>query len=176
MESPIAAAAVVVIGLITAVQGSMIGRTCADAKTSLAYASLAQVGVVFIEIGFGLTWIPVMHILGHAMVRTLQFLRAPSMLHDYHQVHAAAGGHLEKTGKHLESAIPQGLQLWLYRMAIDRGHLDTILERVIVQPLVQVSLFLARLDRMGLPSAPAKAIKPAAMQSVTAPNEGVIDG
>ena len=81
-----------------------------------------------------------------------------------------------KTGKHLESIFPQGLQLWLYRMAIDRGHLDTVLERVFVQPLVQVSLFLARLDRIGLPSAPADVSKPSAMQAVTAPNQGVIDG
>ena len=43
-------------------------------------------------------------------------------------------------------------------------------------PLVQVSLFLARLDRIGLPSAPADVSKPSAMQAVTAPNQGVIDG
>ena len=180
MQSPFAAAAVVVIGLLTAVHGTIVGRTCADAKTSLAYAALAQVGVVFMEIGFGWTWIPVMHILGHAMVRTLQFLRAPSMLHDYHQVHAAAGGHLEKTGKHLESIIPQGLQLWLYRMAIDRGHLDTLLERGFVKPLVRVSLFLARMDRLGLPPAgdankPA-ATRAAANETIIARNQGAIDG
>jgi NAD(P)H-quinone oxidoreductase subunit 5 len=91
-----------------------------------------------------------MHIIGHAMVRTLQFLRAPSMLRDYHQVHAAAGGQVEKTGKHLESMFPPRAQLWLYRLAMDRGHLDTILERGFVQPLLTLSGLLARLDRMGL--------------------------
>jgi len=176
LESPFATAAVILIGLLTAAQGSMIGRTCADAKTSLAYASLAQVGLVFVEIGLGWTWIPVMHILGHAMVRTLQFLRAPSMLHDYHQVHAAAGGHIGKTGKHYESFIPQGLQLWLYRMAIDRGHLDTIMERAFLQPLMQTSRFLARLDRIGLSTARAPEKKTAEIHAVAAHNERVIDG
>ena len=47
---------------------------------------------MFVEIGLGWTWIAVAHILGHATVRTLQFLRAPSMLHDYHQMHSAIGG------------------------------------------------------------------------------------
>ena len=47
---------------------------------------------MFVEIGFGWRSIAVAHILGHATVRTLQFLRAPSMLHDYHQMHSAIGG------------------------------------------------------------------------------------
>src|SRR6185503_8146306 len=97
----------------------------ADAKTSLAYASLTQVGVVFVEIGLGWNAIAVAHILGHATLRTLQFLRAPSMLHDHHQMHSAVGGELKPTGRHLAELFPEHVQLWLYRWAFDRGHLDT---------------------------------------------------
>lgn len=179
-ESSWASAAVIAIGLMTAVHGTIVGRTCADAKTSLAYAALAQVGVVFMEIGFGWTWVPIMHILGHAMVRTLQFLRAPSMLHDYHQVHAASGGHLERTGKHLESMFPQPMQLWLYRLAMDRGHLDTILERGFIAPLLTVSGLLARLDRIGLGSAeipsPSVTLQIPVRGMVVVKEEEVIDG
>lgn len=180
VASPLAAAATILIGLLTAIHGTMAGRVAADAKTSLAYASLAQVGVVFIEIGLGWTWVPIMHIMGHAMVRTLQFLRAPSMLHDYHQVHAAAGGQIEKTGRHLESMFPMSVQLWLYRLAMDRGHLDTILERAFVQPLLTLSRFLARLDRMGLgagrPAGTPSALR-MTLRNLPAPKEeGAIDG
>ena len=164
VESPLACGVVILLGLLTAVHGTIVGRACADAKTSLAYAALAQVGVVFVEIGLGWTAIPIMHILGHAMVRTLQFLRAPSMLHDHHQVHAAAGGQLEKTGKHLESMFPQAMQLWLYRLAIDRGHLDTILDRGFVEPLLALSRLLGRLDRIGL------------IEQRTKNQEGTMDG
>ena len=93
--------------MITAIHGTIVGRASADAKTSLAYASLTQVGVVFVEIGIGWEWIAVAHILGHAMVRTLQFLRAPSMLHDYHAMHSAAGGEIAPTGRHLEEMFPE---------------------------------------------------------------------
>jgi NAD(P)H-quinone oxidoreductase subunit 5 len=148
-QSLLASALVIVIGLLTAVQGTIAGRASADAKTSLAYASLTQVGVVFVEIGIGWKWIAVAHVVGHAMVRTLQFLRAPSMLHDYHKMHSAAGGDLSPTGKHLEDLFPQRMQLWLYRWALDRCHLDTILDRYAIHPLMRLSRLFARLDGMG---------------------------
>jgi NAD(P)H-quinone oxidoreductase subunit 5 len=149
-RSTLASALVILIGLATAVHGTITGRASADAKTSLAYASLTQVGLVFVEIGLGWKFIAIVHILGHATVRTLQFLRAPSMLHDYHQMHSAIGGEFSPTGKFLEDVFPERVQLWLYRWALDRGHLDTILERLVVQPLMRLSGFFAKLDALGL--------------------------
>jgi NAD(P)H-quinone oxidoreductase subunit 5 len=148
-ESPTASGLVILIGLLTAIHGTIAGRASADAKTSLAYASLAQVGIVFVEIGLGWTGVAVAHILGHAFVRTLQFLRAPSMLHDFHQMHSAAGGEFAPTGRHLEAIFPERAQLWLYRWALDRGHLDTILDRFVIHPLTQLSRSFASLDRIG---------------------------
>ncbi len=145
-HSGMASALVIVIGVVTAIHGTIVGRASADAKTSLAYASLTQVGVVFVEIGIGWTWIAVIHTLGHATVRTLQFLRAPSMLRDYHQMHSAAGGELAPTGRHLQEMFPERFQLWLYRWAFDRGHLDTILDRFVVDPLTRLSRIFAKLD------------------------------
>ncbi len=146
---------VVVIGLLTAIHGTIVGRASADAKTSLAYASLTQVGVIFAEIGLGWKWIAVAHILGHATVRTLQFLRAPSMLHDYHQMHSAIGGELSPSSTRFEDLLPQRVHLWLYRWALDRGQLDTILDRYVIDPLIRLSDLFARLDNLGL-SRPAK--------------------
>ncbi|HUI82024.1 MAG TPA: proton-conducting transporter membrane subunit [Bryobacteraceae bacterium] len=150
VQSPLASAFVIAIGVLTAIHGTIVGRASADAKTSLAYASLTQVGVVFVEIGFGWKWIAITHILGHATVRTLQFLRAPSMLHDYHAMHSAIGGELSPAGQHLEELFPEPVQLWLYRWALDRGHLDTILDRFVIHPLFRLSQIFARLDGLGL--------------------------
>jgi NAD(P)H-quinone oxidoreductase subunit 5 len=150
-QSKLASALVILIGLTTAIHGTIVGRASADAKTSLAYASLTQVGVVFVEIGFGWTVIAVVHIMGHATVRTMQFLRAPSMLHDYHQMHSAIGGEVSPAGSTFESLLPENVQLWLYRWAFDRGHLDTILDSWVIHPLLDVSRVFARLDRLGLP-------------------------
>jgi NAD(P)H-quinone oxidoreductase subunit 5 len=146
MQSRLAAALVVAVGVATAVHGTMSGRASADAKTSLAYASLTQVGVIFVEIGMGWKWVAVAHILGHATVRTLQFLRAPSMLHDFHKMHSGMGGELTPTGQTLQAALPKRVQLWLYRWALDRGHLDTALDRWAIEPLLRLSRWLGRMD------------------------------
>jgi NADH-quinone oxidoreductase subunit L len=147
--SRFASTLVIVIGVVTAVHGTIVGRASSDAKTSLAYASLTQVGVVFVEVGIGWKWIAIAHILGHATVRTLQFLRAPSMLHDYHKMHSAIG-EISPTGQHLEDLLPKPIQLWLYRWALDRGHLDTILDRIVIDPLIRLSGTLSALDHLGL--------------------------
>ncbi|MES2738415.1 MAG: proton-conducting transporter membrane subunit [Verrucomicrobiota bacterium] len=142
-SSWIATCLVIFIGLTTAVLGTLVHRTCADAKTSLAYASQTQLGIIFAEIGFGWTTLAIFHIAGHAMVRTMQFLRAPSMLHDYHRVHAAAGGHLDPTGEHYESLLPKPVQLWLYRVALGRGFYDSILDRFVIAPVKKAASALS---------------------------------
>ena len=149
-QSILASALVILIGVATAIHGTIVGRASADAKTSLAYASLTQVGVVFVEIGIGWTSIAVVHILGHATVRTMQFLRAPSMLHDYHQMHSAMGGEIIP-GRQFEDLLPERVTLWLYRWAFDRGHLDTFLDRWVIDPLLWVSRLFAKLDHIGMP-------------------------
>jgi len=150
-QSALGSASLILIGVATAIHGTIVGRASADAKTSLAYASLTQVGVMFVEIGMGWTSVALIHILGHAMVRTMQFLRAPSMLHDDHQMHSAMGGEQAPAETQLEDLLPENVRLWLYRWAFDRGHLDTILDRWLIQPLLELSILLARLDRLGSP-------------------------
>jgi len=150
-QSRLASILVVLIGATTAVHGTIVGRASADAKTSLAYATLTQVGIVFIEIGLGWRWLALAHILGNATVRTMQYLRAPSMLHDYHQMHSAVGEEFSATGTQIEEMLPARVQLWLYRWALDRGHLDTILERWVIAPLLQVSAYLSRSERTRTP-------------------------
>ena len=145
-SSKVVTGAVIVVGLLTAIHGTMVGRACADAKTAIGYAAMAQLGIIFVEIGFGLQWIALLHITGHAVVRTLQFLRAPSMLHDHHRIHAAAGGHLGETGNHFELIIPRRLRSWLYRLAIEQGHHDTLIERLGTGPIIRLAAFLTKVE------------------------------
>ncbi len=145
-SSEVATGLVIFIGITTAILSTLIHRTCADAKTSLAYASQTQLGIIFTEIGLGWTSLAVIHIIGHAMVRTMQFLRAPSMLHDYHRVHSAAGGHFDPTGDHFESMLPKTVQIMLYRIALGRGFYDALVDRFVVAPVLWLARMLSKIE------------------------------
>lgn len=116
---PWANEAVVLVGAVTALKGALIGRISPDAKTGLAYATMTQLGLIFVEIGLGWTDLALWHVAGHAVLRTTQFLRAPSMLHDHHQLHSAAGGHLAPHGPPFGSLLPAATRDWLYGLALD---------------------------------------------------------
>ena len=142
-----ASCAVMLIGVLSAVHGTMVARAASDVKTSLAYASISQLGLIFFEIGLGLSWLPLIHIVGHAVVRTLQFLKAPSALHEFHHLHAAAGGHLPPTGAHYARLLPRRLQVWLYRLALDRGHHDAIVDRFLTGLLRRFAHWMTTVER-----------------------------
>jgi NADH-quinone oxidoreductase subunit L len=127
-RAPFASAAVAIVGLLTALHATLSGRVQTDVKTALVYASLTQVGIIFVEIGLGLRALPLLHLVGNALTRTLQFLRAPSILHDFHHVENAVGGHLGRTGLHLERIFPGRLQRSMYVFSLERAHLDALAE------------------------------------------------
>ncbi len=141
-SSVIATSLVIFIGGATAFLGTLVQRTCADVKTGLAYAAQTQVGLIFVEIGLGWTTFALIHLVSHALLRTLQFLRAPSMLRDHSRVHAAAGGRMDPAGRHVESLLPKSLQIWLYRVAMGRGFYDAMVDRFIIGPVIAVARFL----------------------------------
>ncbi|MFT5523434.1 MAG: NADH:ubiquinone oxidoreductase subunit 5 (subunit L)/multisubunit Na+/H+ antiporter MnhA subunit [Pirellulaceae bacterium] len=139
--------AVVTIGLLTALFASITARVQTDIKSALAYASLTQVGIIVVEIGFGLRYIALIHIIGHACLRTLQLLRAPTLLHDYHTLENAIGEHMQHRAGFWQRVTPAWLRVWCYRFAIERGYLDGFLDRFIVYPFRQIFLFCDLLER-----------------------------
>jgi NADH:ubiquinone oxidoreductase subunit 5 (subunit L)/multisubunit Na+/H+ antiporter MnhA subunit len=139
--------AVVALGLITAVFATIAGRVQTDVKSALAFASLTQVGIIFAEIGLGLRYIALAHIIGHACLRTLQLLRAPSLLRDYHALENAIGAHLSQSPSLWERSIPQSVRDWFYRFGLERGYLDASLAGYIVHPFVRTFQWCDAMER-----------------------------
>ncbi len=133
--SPLLSAVVTMVGLLTALSAALNARVQTDIKSALAYASLIQVGIIVVEIGLGLRYIALIHIIGHACLRTLQLLRAPSLLHDYHTLENAVGGHLGLTNSVLGAISPSRLKRWLYRFAMHRGYMDAAIDAYVVYPI-----------------------------------------
>jgi len=146
-QEPGLLAVVVIIGLVSAVHGTLVGRVQPDVKSALAYASITQVGVIYIEIGLGLSQLALVHLLGHAALRSVQLLRAPSVLHE-HTVHRnAVGPMLGRTGAHLERLFPEAWRARIYAWALSENHLDAALRCWVVEPVLALFRRLDRLER-----------------------------
>lgn len=76
-------AATAIIGAISCVYGVLLSQVQSDVKSALAYASLSQVGIMFIEISLGWYYIATIHCLGHAFLRTYQILKCSSIIDQF---------------------------------------------------------------------------------------------
>ena len=136
--SPMLCGMVVALGLITMIFAAMAARVQADVKSGLSYASLIQVSIIVVEIGLGLRYIPLIHIIGHACVRTLQLVRAPSLLKDYSILENALGDHLPDSRSVWRRWLSPDMRARFYRFALERGYLDSMLDDFVVRPFVNI--------------------------------------
>ena len=149
-QAPLAQWVLIVIGLGTALHANVVGRVQTDLKSMLAYASMTQSGLIFAEIGFGWRIIPLVHVISHAILRSLQILRSPSALHDRHELEAALGGHPGADRWALGRWLPEELQSRLYRIALDRGFEQMVAGRLFVVPFLWLLESAAELERRWL--------------------------
>jgi NADH-quinone oxidoreductase subunit L len=140
-------AAVVALGLITALFAYLAGSVQTDIKSALSFASLSQVGIIVAEIGIGWRYIPLLHIIGHASLRTLQFVRAPTLLQDYRTLENAIGARLPRARATWGRLGSGRLDAWLYRFGLERGYLDSILMEFAVVPFVRAFRWCDALER-----------------------------
>ena len=138
---------IVVLGLSTAVLAYLAGSVQTDIKAALSFASLSQVGIIAAEIGLGFRYVALVHLLGHASLRTLQFVRAPSLLQDYRTIEDAIGTHLPRTNTLWHRFATRHDLGWLYKVALERGYLDRALLRYVVAPSVRTFRWCDALER-----------------------------
>ena len=153
-------AAVVAVGLSTAVFAYLAGSVQTDIKSALSFASLSQVGIIVAEIGFGLRYVALFHLLSHACLRTLQFVRAPSLLHDYRTLEDAIGTRLPRAGTPWRRIGKGTYRDYLYRLGLDRGDLEARFGRLSLtefhglyehSPTLAVCFLLTGLASVGFP-------------------------
>lgn len=71
---------IITIGLVTAIVATLIARVQSSVKTQIAYSSIAQIGIMFIELALGWHTLVLIHFTGNAFLRTYQLLVSPSVL------------------------------------------------------------------------------------------------
>jgi NADH-quinone oxidoreductase subunit L len=134
------------LGAATAIFAAVATRVQSDVKSSLAYAALTQVGIIVVEISIGWYTIAFVHLVGHACFRLLQFLTAPNVLHDLHGMEDAIGNRPSPSRGYLEAMTSDRMKRGLFLIALERGFLDSLLDRFVVEPFIRVARQLTRLD------------------------------
>jgi len=161
-HAPAARALAGLLGIATAVFAGITTRVQSDVKSSLAYASLTQVGLIVVEIAIGWYTIAFIHLAGHACFRLLQFLSAPNVLHDLHGLEEAMG---DRGGRERRFALltSDRARQRLFLIALERGFLDSFLDRVVVETFNRGARLLESLDQrlcdLVLPTRPSAALE-----------------
>ncbi len=158
-HAPVARVLAGAAGAATAAFAGLTTRVQSDVKSQLAYASLTQVGLIVVEIALGWYAIAFVHLAGHASFRLLQFLSASNVLHDLHGIEDALGNRPAASRGYLNAARSTRMKRWLFLFALERGFLDSSLDRVIVTPFVRLTQRLTRFDTwlcaIAMPSRPS---------------------
>jgi NAD(P)H-quinone oxidoreductase subunit 5 len=151
------------LGAATALFAGTTARVQSDVKSSLAYASLTQVGIIVCEIAVGWYTLAFVHLAGHSCFRLLQFLSAPNVLHDLHGLEETIGDRGPADRAHFRLLPSDRARRRLFLIALERGFLDSVLDRVVVEPFVRLAHLLTRFDRWlcdaVLPARPPAAVE-----------------
>lgn len=130
----------VVVGLATAVYAAAVVRVHTDAKGALAHATLAQVGLIWVEICLGWINLALVHLVCHALLRLGQYLRAPNMIHDTHRM-----GHEHRHPSWLERHAPR-VAVGMYAASLHRLRLDDRIDDMF-GPAMALGRAIDRVDR-----------------------------
>lgn len=123
---------VVFIGLMTSIVAILTARVQSSVKSQIAYSSIAQIGLIFIEISLGLESLALIHIAGNAFLRMYQLLVSPSVVsykikeQFYHFV---------PRHKTIEDSFPKKIEYSLYILSLKEWNLDSIMYRNLWNPL-----------------------------------------
>ena len=137
--------AIAVLGLVTAIVASSIARVQSSAKTQIAYASITQIGIMFIELALGLEWLVLLHFVSNASLRTYQLLISPSivsyLIHDqfFHFVPP-----LQK----IKDTFLGRLRATFYTLGIKEWNMNTTVSLYVWKPLKLLGRRFAFLDSL----------------------------
>jgi NADH:ubiquinone oxidoreductase subunit 5 (subunit L)/multisubunit Na+/H+ antiporter MnhA subunit len=121
-----------VLGLVTAVVSSGIARVQSSVKSQIAYASIAQIGLIFIEVAAGFENLAMFHFAGNAFLRTYQLLVSPSVV--TYLIREQFYNYTPRQ-KSIEDSFSKKIEYSLYMLCIKEFNLDSLMYRYLWNPL-----------------------------------------
>jgi len=138
---------IAVLGLVTAIVASAITRVQSSIKTQIAYASITQIGIMFIEAAAGLHWLVLFHFVSNASLRTYQLLVSPSVVS--YLVHDQFF-HFVPPPQRIKNTLLGKLRATFYVLSIKEWNMNTAASRYLWKPLKSIGRMLAFLDKLAV--------------------------
>ncbi|MFN3996245.1 proton-conducting transporter membrane subunit [Algoriphagus sp.] len=123
---------IALMGLLTAIVSTMIARVQTSVKTQIGYASLTQIGIMFIEVAAGLEALALVHFAGNAFLRTYQLLISPSIV--AYLIREQFYGY-EPVNKVFKPGFIQRVKMSFYVWSLKEWNLDRFISQVVFGPL-----------------------------------------
>ncbi len=143
------------IGALTVLVASLSEKTQSNIKGQIAYASIAQVGFMFIELSLGLEGLVLLHFVGNAFLRCYQLLVSPSIVAHLLRVEGNVDSDFYITHNDkltflpasIRASLPDVLQNTLYVFALQEGQLELLVRMILWEPLKDIG---RQLNALGL--------------------------
>ncbi|HMP28306.1 MAG TPA: proton-conducting transporter membrane subunit [Saprospiraceae bacterium] len=116
------------VGVCTAAIGSAIGRVQSSVKSQIAYASVAQIGLMFLEISLGWKTFALIHFAGNAFLRTYQLLVSPSAVS---YLIREQFYHFEPKHENIETHFTKKIEYSFFLLSIKEWNMDLLLDRFV---------------------------------------------
>ncbi|MBT9543841.1 MAG: hypothetical protein IV090_00480 [Candidatus Sericytochromatia bacterium] len=129
------------MGLFTAIYASLKSRIQTDVKSTLAYATVVQVGLIYMEFALGWYELVLLHTASNALLKTYQFIRTPSNIHHFHHLEKLNYHLFDPHGLHFERLLPQSLRIASYKLVYHNFGF-TLAWQTLLKPLKQGQSFL----------------------------------
>jgi NADH-quinone oxidoreductase subunit L len=124
-----------IMGLSTSIIATLIARVQSSVKSQVAYASIAQIGLIFIEISFGWENIALLHFAGNAFLRTYQLLVSPSVVS---YLIREQFYNYEPRNHTFEDSLPKKIEYSVYLLSLKEWNLDSFMNYIIWKPLRRI--------------------------------------
>lgn len=120
------------LGLFTGILATGIGRVQSSVKSQIAYSSIAQIGLIFIEVAVGLETLALIHFAGNAFLRTYQLLVSPSVVS---YLIREQFYHYTPRVQTIEGSWPKRLEYSIYILCLKEWNLDSLMYRYLWNPI-----------------------------------------
>lgn len=134
--------AIGLMGLCTSIAASMMAKVQSTVKSQVAYSSISQIGLIFIEIALGLETIALVHFAGNAFLRTYQLLVSPSVVS--YLIREQFYNYTPKVKN--KSLLPLKLQNAIYVLSLKEFYLEEFMAFVFWGPIKKVGKAFAFLN------------------------------